>query len=301
VIDAVVLLGFGGPETPAEIRPFLDRVLEGRRVSAVRYEEVVEHYMHIGGRSPYNELTMRQATALERELRTGGNAIPVRVAFRNTPPYIPDELASLARGGARRVFAIPLTAYGGPASADRYIAAAATALSSLDAALQVEYAAPFFDRPLFIQAQAARIREALARDELLEAKTPALIFTAHSVPLDAATPYMRQLEFAAARTAETLGISSWTLAYQSRSGAPTDAWLEPDVRDVLRSLASRGARHTVVAPIGFLCEHVEVMYDLDVDAAEVARECGITMVRAKALDDHPFFIAMLAGLVECAS
>lgn len=299
MIDAAVLLGFGGPTAPQEIRPFLDRVLRGRPVPASRYEAVVDHYMAIGGRSPYNELTYRQANALAEELRARGRPVPVHVGFRNMPPSIADTFSSLQHNGARSVFAIPLAAYGGISSADRYVAEAEQAVRAFGGALHVEYAAPYFDHPLFIQAHVSRIREALpatpGTSEL------ALIFTAHSVPRTASLPYARQLEYAASRIAEQVGVTSWRLAYQSRSGSPAEPWLEPDVRDVLRAVAQRGGRDAILAPIGFTCEHLEVLYDLDVEAAAVARECGIAMTRARALDDHPLFVAMLADLVECTS
>jgi ferrochelatase len=299
MIDGVVLLGFGGPTSPDEIRPFLDRVLHGRPVPPPRYEAIVEHYMHIGGRSPYNDLSRRQASALADELKARGVNARVHLGFRNAAPLIADVFADLASAGARELFAIPLTAYGGSASAQRYVDAASDALKMLgERAPSVRYAAPFYDRRLFIQAHASRIRQALRQRGARDLSEIELVFTAHSVPLSAATPYGQEIEMAARRIAEVAAAPSWTLAYQSRSGSPSEPWLEPDVRDTLRSLAKRGVRDALLAPVGFLCEHVEVLYDLDVDAAAVAGECAIAMTRAQALDDHPLFIEMLAELVE---
>ncbi len=300
MIDSIVLLGFGGPAAPQEVRPFLDRVLDGRSVPTQRYEAVVEHYVQIGGCSPYNDLAERQRSALADELRNRDLTFPVHLALRNTEPFIRDVLTDLAKRGAKSLFLIPLAAYGGAASADRYIAAASETLTSMgDRAPRVRYASPFYDHPLFIQAHASRIRERLQKSGRQDADVP-IVFTAHSVPSGAAVPYARQLDYTAARVAKAVNAPTWTLAYQSRSGAPNESWLEPDVRQVLRRLGERGVRDVLVAPIGFLCEHVEVLYDLDIDAAGVARDSRMTMLRAQALDDHPLFIAMLADLVERA-
>lgn len=293
MIDQVVLLGFGGPSGPEEIRPFLDRVLQGKPIPAERYEEVVGHYEHIGGKSPFNELTQRQADALERLIRERGIDVPVRVAYKNAAPFI-DDVAAEAQVSGKRSCAIVLAAHQSEASWNKYVGTLPNAI----------YAQPYFEHPLFVRANAERVRDAF---ETL-GKTPfdgvALIFTAHSIPQAMADrgPYVMQLERSASLIARELGAPAYSIAYQSRSGSPSQAWLEPDVRDVLRELPSRGVRNAVVAPIGFLCDHVEVLYDLDVDAANVARESGVRMARAAALNDHPLFIEMLAGLVQqCAA
>ncbi len=285
--DAVVLLGFGGPESPQEIRPFLDRVLQGRPVPPARYEEVVRHYEHIGGRSPFNELTRRQARALQRELQHRGIALPVRVAYRNTAPFIDDVAAEFAHG---HPIAIIVAAHQSEASWDKYAGALPTAT----------YVEPYYDRPLFVQAHAERVLEALQRLGKTTFENTALIFTAHSIPQDMAdrSPYVAQLQRSCELVARKAGAASWRIGYQSRSGSPAQPWLEPDVREVIAALPNRGITDAVVAPIGFLCDHVEVLYDLDVDAAATAREIGVRMARASALNDHPLFISMLADLVQ---
>lgn len=285
---AVVLLGFGGPESPAEIRPFLDRVLEGKRIPAARYEEVVSHYEHMpGGKSPFNELTARQAQGLARELRERGIELPVRVAYKNAAPFLDDVVREIE--GAGKVLGIILAVFQSPASWEKY-----------QVLPDADYAGPYFDNPLLIEANAQRVRDALERIGTASFEDTALIFTAHSIPqtMADASPYPKQF----ARTAELVARSArareWQIAYQSRSGSPADPWLEPDVRDVIQSLPARGKRNAVVAPIGFLCDHVEVLYDLDTDAAAVARECGVRMERAEAINDHPLFIRMLADIVQ---
>jgi ferrochelatase len=295
---AVVLLGFGGPEKPEDVRPFLDRVLLGRQIPQSRYEEVVGHYSKIGGKSPYNELTTRQANALEAALRVRGHAFPVFVAYRNTPPFFEDVIPALSDRDITRAVAIPLAAFGGPASADRYIGAAKRVLHERGGP-KLTYVQPFYDHPHFVAAQAECVREALgeraAAGNLVDA---AVIFTAHSVPVSMSDPYAAQFAQSASLVASTLDLPRYTLAYQSRSGSPTDLWLEPDVRDVLAALPQERVRRAIVAPLGFLCDHVEVLYDLDVEAQAVARAHGIEMTRAQALNDHRRFIEMLADLVE---
>jgi ferrochelatase len=300
--DGVLLIGFGGPTSREEIRPFLDRVLKGRPLPSERYEQVVRHYEFMGGRSPYNDITMRQAAALTDVLRDAGCELPVRVGMRNSPPYIEGALRELGADGVRRAIGFILAAYRSEASWDRYQDNVAQARDRIGpAALIVDYPAPWHGHPLFIEAVADRVRTAMAG--LGEAAALAeLIFTAHSIPLSMATgaPYVDQLNQSARLIASALGRERWSLAFQSRSGSPREPWLEPDVGAVLRQLAGRAA---VVMPLGFLCDHVEVLYDLDVEAAAIARACGTKMERAATVGDHPRFIQMVASIVRghCAS
>lgn len=290
---SVVLLGFGGPTNPQEIRPFLDRVLKGRRVPPERIETVVDHYMHMGGKSPFNELTQRQADALQRELRERGFEANVRTAYVNASPFVEDVTAELQREDVRPIVVI-LAAHQSPASWDKYAGLIPNA----------QYIPPYYEHPLFVQANAERVRDALERLGKSSFDGVEVIFTAHSIPQAMAdsSPYVAQLERSAQLVAAQAGAPSWRVAYQSRSGAPMDKWLEPDIRDVLKALPEDGVREAVVAPIGFLCDHVEVLYDLDVDAAAAAREAGVRMERAQALNDHPLFVRMLADLVQrCAA
>lgn len=290
---AIVLLGFGGPTRPEEIRPFLDRVLQGRRVPPERIELVVGHYMHIGGRSPFNELTQRQAQALNAELRSRGIDASVRTAYVNAAPFVADIAHELQNAGERDPLVIILAAHQSPASWDKYVGLIPGA----------RYVPPYYEHPLFVQANAARVREALERFGTPSFDGIELIFTAHSIPqaMADASPYEAQFKRSAELIAAQAGAASWRIAYQSRSGSPADKWLEPDVREVLRALPSKNKHKAIVAPIGFLCDHVEVLYDLDVDAVDAAREAGVQMERAPALNDHPLFIRMLADLVEqCA-
>lgn len=296
--DAVLIVGFGGPTRTDEIRPFLDNVLRGRPVLRERYEDVVHHYELLGGRSPYNDLTMRQADALRAELVRRAVETPVAVGMRNWRPYIDDALAALAHGGAHRVLAFIMAAHRSEASFERYQETIAAAIEKLEKlAPKIIYPEPWFAHPKFIAAIAARVAEALVPLDAADRARANLIFTAHSIPvaMAAASPYVEQLTESSRLVAAKLGFENWTLAFQSRSGSPRDPWLEPDIGAALRKLG-RGAI-AVVVPIGFLCDHVEVLYDLDVEAAAIAREAGVRMHRAATVSDHPEFIAMMAEIV----
>ena len=295
--DGVLMIGFGGPTRADEVRPFLDNVLRGRPIPRERYEEVAHHYDLLGGRSPYNDLTMRQAAALRAELEKKGAHIPVEAGMRNWKPYVGDAMRALADGGARRVLGFIMAAHRSEASFERYQTTVEDARAQLGArAPEVAYPQPWHDHPLFTTAVASRAREAYSRLEFPERRRARLIFTAHSIPLAMANagPYVEQLTQSARIVSAELGIDTWQFAYQSRSGNPRDAWLEPDIKDTIRSLDAKSA---VVVPIGFLCDHVEVLYDLDIEAAQVARDAGIRMERAPTVGDHPLFIEMMASIV----
>lgn len=295
--DSVLLIGFGGPTRSEEVRPFLDNVLRGRPVPRERYEEVVHHYDLLGGRSPYNDLTMRQASALRDALKARGVEAPVEVGMRNWNPLIVDSVRALADSGARRTLGFILAAHRSEASWERYQSAVEDARKTIGPdAPQFEYPEPWHAHPLFIKAVAARTREAYARLDAADKSRAQLIFTAHSIPVAMARsgPYVEQLTESARMVAADLGIGAWQFAYQSRSGSPREPWLEPDIGDALRNLEARVA---VVVPIGFLCDHVEVLYDLDVEAARIAREFGVRFERAPTVGDHPLFVEMMASIV----
>jgi protoporphyrin/coproporphyrin ferrochelatase len=295
---AVILIGFGGPTSLNEIRPFLDRVTAGRPIPRERYEEVVHHYEAIGGRSPFNAITGRQAAALGERLAREGVKIPVVLGMRNTPPWLEDALRDLGQSGVRRALGFVLAAHRCEASWDRYLRNVDEARERVGpCAPVVDYLGEWHAHPLFIEAAADRVTEALARLGPAARERAHLIFTAHSIPaaMAAASPYVEQLRESARLITQRLGRPQWTLAFQSRSGSPRDPWLEPDVSDVLRGLEGQSA---VVAPIGFICDHVEVLYDLDVEAARVAREADVTMVRAATVGEHPRFIEMIAALIR---
>lgn len=304
--DAVLLIAFGGPTAPHEIRPFLQNVTRGRPIPPARLEEVAHHYEKMGGRSPLNELTFRQADALRARLAADGHALPVYVGMRNWHPYLADTLREMRAAGVARAFGIILSAHDSEAGWQRYLQDVLAAQAEIRAAgetcPEVEFAPNWHDTPGYVAAAAARIATAFEEISPAERATTPLVFTAHSIPSEMASTsrYVEQFTRSAALIAQRLGHARWQLAYQSRSGRPQDPWLEPDINLVVEELAKAGDRRVVVAPIGFVCDHVEVLYDLDDEARATAARCGIAMIRAGTVSDHPEFVGMLAKLVEDA-
>ena len=298
--DAVLLIAFGGPEKLEDIRPFLEIVSAGRRIPAERLEEVAHHYELIGGRSPLNELTRKQAEGLALALTREGIAAPVYVGMRNWHPFLHETLTEMRDRGHRRALGVILSSFQTEASWERYVADVAAAREKVGAgAPEVVYVPPWAEHPRFIDAMVARAADALGAVPAPKRGDALLVFTAHSVPVAMASgsPYVRQLEAAALLIAGRLGHARWQLAYQSRGGSLRDPWLTPDICDVIRGAKGQVIEDIVVAPIGFVCDHVEVLYDLDVEARAVATAAGLRFHRAQAANDHPAFIAMLADLV----
>ena len=304
MIDAVLLIAFGGPTAPSEIRPFLEIVTRGRRIPAERLDEVAHHYEQMpGGRSPLNELTEAQAMGLRRALTADARALPVYIGMRNWHPFLHETMAAMAARRHRRVLGIILSSFRTEASWERYLADVDAARARTPGAPEIVFAPPWFEHPRFIAAAADGVGRTLAEVPVAERADTPLVFTAHSVPvaMAEASPYVADFTATARAVAERVGHARFSLAYQSRSGNPRDPWLEPDVGDVIRARAKDGARHLVLAPIGFVCDHVEVLHDLDVEAKWIAAEHGVTLYRAPAVNAHPEFIAMLAELVGAAS
>ncbi|MFI5395023.1 MAG: ferrochelatase [Candidatus Binatia bacterium] len=299
--DAVLLIGFGGPTSMNEVRPFLDNVLRGRPVPPARVEIVVHHYELIGGKSPFNELTFRQARALEAQLRAEGGALRVYVGMRCWTPYLHETLQRMMDDGVRRAVGVVMAPQQTDASWGRYEREVAAAREQVGAgAPRIDYVDEWHAHPWFIEAVSENVGAALNEIRTERRASAIVIFTAHSVPtaMAAASPYVEQVTESSRLVAERLGHGRWSIAYQSRSGNPRESWLGPDINDVTRQLAGKGCRDVVVAPIGFVCEHVEVLYDLDIEARRVAEQVGINFVRAATVSDHPAFIRMLADVVR---
>jgi len=302
--DAVLLIAFGGPISPEEIHPFLSRVLRGHPVPAQRIEEVVRHYMAVGGRSPLNEITFRQASALETMLKQRGFLLPVYVGMRNSRPFLRETLDQMTADGVRRALGLILSSHQTEASWERYQRDVSEAREELGGATPtINFSPGWHAHPLFIQALAEQIRPALERVAAQKRPTTPLILTAHSVPtaMAAKSPYVEQIQDTARLIGEHLGHRRCLVAYQSRSGQPSEPWLEPDISDVLRSLSTEGATDVVVAPIGFVCDHVEVLYDLDIEAKRIAQGLGTNFLRANCVNDHPTFIRMMAEVIETSA
>lgn len=301
--DAVLLISFGGPQGRDDIRPFLANVLRGRPVPPARVEEVAHHYELFDGVSPITALTEQQAAGLRARLAGAGTPLPVYVGMRNWHPYLRDTMAEMSRAGVRRAIGVILAAQSSYSSCQQYKENVLDARQYLrDAGLddiQVTYVAGWHDHEGFVAANAANVRAARAALPPPLQAGARVIFTAHSIPRPMAerSRYREQLLDAARAVARQERIGDWALAYQSRSGRPQDPWLEPDICDYLRAAHAQGLEAAVLCPIGFVCDHIEVLYDLDREAADVAAELGMALTRAPAVNDHPQFLDMLRDVV----
>jgi ferrochelatase len=296
---ALLLIAFGGPHRTEDVRPFLRHVLAGRPVPEERFEAVVHHYERLGGRSPITEHTERQARALADELARRGHPFDVRVGMRHWTPWLKDALEAFRAEGRREVLGLIMAAQETEASLARYVAAVDSARAELPGAPAVRYVLGWGLDEKLIEAQACQLARAFAALPLAARARARVLFSAHSIPalMAAESPYVAQLAQTAQRVAEKLGVSEYRLVYQSRSGNPREPWLEPDVLDALDEEAARGVQDVILAPIGFVCDHVEVLYDLDIEAAERAAALGLRLTRAATLGSHPAFIAALADAV----
>jgi ferrochelatase len=298
--DAVLLIAFGGPTSPDEIRPFLARVLKGIAIAPERVEEVVHHYEAVGGKSPLNEITGRQAQALETTLKQSGLPLPVFIGMRNSRPFFTEALTHMAENGVQKALGFILSSHRTEASWERYQKNIEDARAELGGnAPAVNYCPGWHDHPLFIRSWAERIEASFAEGNVKSRSDTPLVFTAHSLPapMAARSPYVAQVEATARMIAAELGHHRWSLAYQSRSGRPSDPWLEPDVNAVVRALAAERTTNVVIAPIGFVCDHVEVLYDLDIETNNLAADLGLRVIRTPCPNDHPTFIRMMAEII----
>jgi len=304
--DAVLLIGFGGPNGQEDVRPFLDNVLRGRSVPPSRVEEVARHYESFGGVSPITKLTERQADGLRQRLERDGSPMPVYVGMRNWHPLLPDTLREMAHAGIKRAVGFILAPHRSYSSCEQYRRNVATARHQIQSEgldVEVVYVGDWHTHGGFIGACAAKIEQ--ARQDLPEGLRDhaRLVFTAHSIPRTMAedSPYHAQLLQSARLIASRLSVKNWALVFQSRSGSPHDAWLEPDICDYLRDEKRYGLDALVIFPLGFVTDHVEVLYDLDHEAAGVCVELGITMRRAAAVNDDPRFLDLMVDVVRVAS
>ncbi len=303
MFDAVLIVSFGGPQGMADIRPFLANVLRGRRVPPERVEEVAVHYEHFDGVSPLTALTMGQAEGLRARLASTGVPLPVYVGMRNWHPFLADTFRQMSDAGVRHAIGFIAAAQHSYSSCEQYKENVADARAALRASgkpdVEVTYVESWFDHDLFVEVNAAHVRDALVKLPADARDRARLVFTAHSIPTSMAqsSQYAEQLRAGAEKVAARVGMSDWALVYQSRSGRPQDPWLEPDVCDYLRAEHASGLTAVVICPIGFICDHIEVLWDLDHDAANVCREIGIHMVRAESANADPRFIDMMVDVV----
>jgi ferrochelatase len=295
--DAILLVAFGGPESPQDVMPFLENVTRGRRVPRERLLEVAGHYDRFGGVSPLNGQVRALRDALTELLLSRGIDLPIHWGNRNWDPLLPDTMAEMASAGIRRVLAVVLSGYSSYSGCRQYLENIEAARQSVgESAPVVDKVRSFFNHPEFVAASAECLSEALVGFESAE-----VAFTAHSIPasMAAGCDYSEQLQETARLVAESCGVaaSRWSVVYQSRSGRPEDRWLEPDIVDHVRRLHEQGVEELVVHPIGFLSDHLEVQFDLDVEVSEVCGELGMRMCRAKTVGVHSRFVGMLGDLI----
>jgi ferrochelatase len=296
--DAVLILSFGGPEKPDDVVPFLENVLRGRNVPRERMLEVAEHYYHFGGKSPINDQNRALIAGLEALLMSEGRRLPVYWGNRNWRPYLADALRQMRADGVRRTLAFVTSVFSSYSGCRQYLEDIQRARAEVgEGAPEIEKLRSFYNHPLFIEAEVDRVRAALDQLSAGDRLNAHVVFTAHSVPTAMAqsSDYQKHLEESCRLVSEGLGLNAWQLAYQSRSGPPGQPWLEPDIGDVLRGLEP-GAP-VVIVPIGFISDHMEVLYDLDTEARAIAEERGLHMVRAATVGVHPKFLLMIRELI----
>ena len=301
--DSILIVGFGGPERPEDVIPFLENVTRGRNVPRERLLEVAEHYNHFDGVSPINAQVRELIAALRPELDRHGIALPIYWGNRNWHPMLPDTLAEMTAAGCRRSLAFVLAAYSSYSSCRQYREDIERARAAVgECAPQVDKVRVFYNHPDFIAVNAEFVREALGKIAKERRASTHLAFTAHSIPMSMAVQcdYERQLAETCRLVAEALAIrpDRWRLVYQSRSGRPQDPWLEPDILDHLRDLQRQDVPAVVIHPIGFLSDHMEVLFDLDEEARQVSEELGLEMVRSRTAGVHPRFVSMVGELIQ---
>jgi len=299
--DALLVVSFGGPEGPEEVMPFLENVLRGRNVPPERMQEVAHHYELFGGVSPINEQNRRLIDALGRELQESGPRLPVYWGNRNWHPLLADTLRRMRDDGVRRALAFVTSAYSSYSGCRQYRENIERARAEAgEGAPAVEKLRAFYNHPGFVGPNAENVRAALDRVPAERRAATPLAFTAHSIPLSMAEgcDYEKQLLETCRLVAESAGHGRWRLVYQSRSGPPSQPWLGPDICDHIRLLKQEGETDLVVAPVGFISDHMEVLYDLDTEARQLADGLGLNMVRAATVGTHPDFVRMIRELIN---
>ena len=298
--DALLILSFGGPEQPDDVIPFLENVLRGRHVPRERMLEVAEHYYHFSGKSPINDQNRALIAALETEFADNDLDLPIYWGNRNWHPMLADTLRKMAGDGVRHALGFVTSAYSSYSSCRQYLDDIVRTRAEVGPdAPEIHKLRVFYNHPGFIEPMIENVGQALDRIPQAERADTPLVFTAHSIPTSMAenSRYVEQLEEACELVAAGVGRNEGTLVYQSRSGPPSQPWLGPDICDHLRDIREAGARNVVVMPIGFVSDHMEVLYDLDTEARQVCDEIGLRMERASAVGHHPKFITMIRELV----
>ncbi|KRD20412.1 ferrochelatase [Mycobacterium sp. Root265] len=297
--DALLLLSFGGPEGPEQVMPFLENVTRGRGIPRERLEAVAEHYLHFGGVSPINGINRALIEQIEAV-----TDLPVYFGNRNWEPYVEDTVATMRDNGVRRAAVFSTSAWGGYSGCAQYQEDITRARAAVgESAPELVKLRQYFDHPLFVRMFADAISDAAATlPEDLRAGAR-LVFTAHSIPLRAASRcgtdlYERQVRYASQLVAAAAGYQDFDVVWQSRSGPPQVPWLEPDVGDHLEILVGQGIKAVIACPIGFVADHIEVVWDLDNELAEQAEAAGVALARASTPNAQRRFAELVVGLID---
>jgi ferrochelatase len=298
--DALLLVSFGGPESRDDVLPFLDRVLQGRNVPRERMLEVAEHYFHFGGVSPINSQNRELLSAIEAEFTRKGPNLPVYWGNRNWHPFLEDTVRQMTADGVKRSLAFVTSAFSSYSSCRQYLEdIERVRLAVGPQAPEVDKLRVFYNHPGFVSAHAENVRSCFdSIGERYRESTP-LLFSAHSIPLKMANAcdYVAQLRETAALVAQAAGLETWELVYQSRSGPPHQPWLEPGIEQRLKELAEAGVKSVIVSPIGFISDHMEVVYDLDTELRDQCSKLGVSLIRAGTVGTHSDFVSMIRELV----
>jgi ferrochelatase len=298
--DALLVLSFGGPEGVDEVGPFLDNVFKGLRVTAETKQKIAARYALFGGVSPIAAETRALVASIEAQLRASKLELPVYLGNRNWHPMLSDTVRQMRDDGVRRALVFVTSMFSSYSGCRKYREDLFEASSLVEGAPEFEKIRLGYNHPRFIEAVAERCREALERVAIESRAVTPLLFTAHSLPnsMAAGCDYVEQLHEACRLVANELGHQNWQLIFQSNNASyGGEKWLEPDIFDAIRQQHANGQTQLVVMPIGFLCDHMEVVLDLDVDAAELAGQLGVQLPRAKTVGTHPAFVAMIVELI----
>jgi protoporphyrin/coproporphyrin ferrochelatase len=299
--DAIIVVSFGGPDGPDDVIPFLENVVRGKPVPRERLLEVAEHYYHFGGKSPINGQNLALIEALKKELAGHGPDLPIYFGNRNWHPLLPDTLAEMKKDGVKRALAFFTSAFSCYSGCRQYRENIADARQLVgEDAPEIDLLRKFYNHPGFLEPLAEMTVEKIAQLSPEGRAKNKTLFTAHSIPTVMAehSRYEEQLTESSKLIAQLADIDDWELVYQSRSGPPSHPWLEPDICDRIEELKDEGYRAVTVVPVGFVSDHLEVLFDLDTEAVEKAAQCGLEMARVPTVGVHPKFISMIAELIR---
>lgn len=299
--DAVIVVSFGGPDGPDDVVPFLENVVRGKGVPKQRVLEVAEHYYHFGGKSPINEQNLALIKALKAELKANGPDLPVYYGNRNWHPMLADTLRQMKEDGVQNALAFFTSGFSSYSGCRQYREDIINAQEVVgEGAPKLDLLRKFYNHPGFVEPMASLTRETIGKLSELGRRQNKVLFAAHSIPQIMADHcrYEEQLQEASRLIAELAEVEDWEMVYQSRSGPPSQPWLEPDICDRIEELKAEGYLAVTVVPVGFVSDHMEVLFDLDTEAVDKAKELNMEFGRVPTIGTHPEFIAMIGELIR---